>query len=214
MNPYEVVSIPGHPNMFVRRVARDAWERAGSPGLRSAGRLYDAQKALFVGWANRLPGFSPADNPDNTSLRLAHVRFIAFDVVPPYTVTQRAAMLDAGFVAPYSYEPWHFEVPGVYNYEIVKSIPSTSSLETVLIESREVMETVVRAPNKTIVHFRNGGKMNFANDAQYSTFKTQLEVLKKNGGSNLMTLPEVKAVVNVDWPTFNMLAAYFGAPAN
>ncbi|GAA5205876.1 hypothetical protein [Microbacterium kyungheense] len=124
MSPLDVIEIPGYPGWFARRVAVEAWQRAGSPRLTSAGRLYASQKYLWDGWAARLPGFNPADNPDDETQRLAHVRFVAFDLANPNH--DRAAMQRAGFTFPYSYEPWHAELPNVRSYAIVRDIPSTA----------------------------------------------------------------------------------------
>lgn len=108
--------------------AAAAWEAAGRPRLSSAGRLYLDQKYLFDGWINRLPGFNPADNPDDETQRLAHVRFAAFDLANP--ARDRAACERAGLIFPYSYEPWHCELPNVRRFPIVRSLPSTAASTT------------------------------------------------------------------------------------
>ena len=127
MNALDIISLPGHPGMFARRVAVQAWQSAGSPPVNSAGRLYAEQKRLYDGWKDRTPGFSPADNPDDESLPLAHVRFVAFDIDP--TNDRIRKLSEAGFRRPYTYEPWHWELPNVRSYALVRSIPSTASLD-------------------------------------------------------------------------------------
>ena len=124
MSALDVIPIPGHPGMFARRAFVEAWQEAGSPPLNSAGRLYADQKYFWDGWAERKPGFNPADNPDDETQRLAHVRFAAGDIDPtPERIRRLSA---AGLVRPYAYEPWHWELPNVRQYAIVRSIPTTA----------------------------------------------------------------------------------------
>lgn len=123
MSALDVIPIPGHPGMYARRVFVEAWQAAGSPPLNSAGRLYGKQKEFYDGWVNRLPGFNPADNPDDETQRLAHVRFAAGDIDP--TPDRIRRLTAAGLIRPYSYEPWHWELPNVRQYAIVRSIPTT-----------------------------------------------------------------------------------------
>lgn len=124
MSALDIIPIPGHAGMYARRAFVEAWQVAGSPPLNSAGRLYLQQKYFWDGWAARLPGFNPADNPDDESQRLAHVRFAAGDIDP---TPDRVRRLEAaGLVRPYSYEPWHWELPNVRRYAIVRSIPASA----------------------------------------------------------------------------------------
>lgn len=123
MSPLDIIPVPGHDGMYARRAFVEAWQRAGSPRLRSAGRLYREQKDLYDGYRAGRPGFNPADNPDDETQRLAHVRFVAGDIANP-TPEVVAACKRAGLVFPYSYEPWHGELPGVYSYPIVRAIPA------------------------------------------------------------------------------------------
>lgn len=123
MSPLDVIPLPGYPDMYARRVAVEAWQAAGSPRPNSAGRLHAKQKEFWDGWVARLPGFNPADNPDDESQKLAHVRFVAFDIDP---TPDRVRRLEAaGFIRPYKHEPWHWELPNVRQYAIVRSIPTT-----------------------------------------------------------------------------------------
>ncbi|MFB4348484.1 hypothetical protein [Microbacterium sp. CR_7] len=124
MSPLDIIPIPNHPGMYARRVLVEAWQAAGAPPINSAGRLYDKQKYFYDGWVNRLPGFNPADNPDDESQALAHVRFVALDIDPTPERVQRLAA--AGLRRPYRYEPWHWELPNVRSYAIVRSIPTTA----------------------------------------------------------------------------------------
>ncbi|MCK8465875.1 hypothetical protein M0722_01590 [Microbacterium sp. KSW4-16] len=137
MSPLDIIPIPGHPGMHARRIAVEAWRTAGSPPINSAGRLYGAQKYFWDGWAQRLPGFNPADNPDDESQRLAHVRFVAFDIDPtPERIRRLGA---AGMIRPYAYEPWHWELPNVRSYAIVRSLPSTAGGTTTPTQRRDPM---------------------------------------------------------------------------
>lgn len=125
MSPLDIIELPGQPGKFGRRILVEAWQAAGSPPVSNngAGRLYGVQKYFWDGWAERLPGFNPADNPDDESQRLAHVRFVALDIDPtPERVRRLAA---AGLIRPYSYEPWHWELPNVRRYAIVRELPAT-----------------------------------------------------------------------------------------
>ena len=117
----DIVQIPGYPGLFARRVVVEKWQRAGSPQINDAGRLYSTQKAAWNAYQNGTG--SPADNPDRPDLYpLAHVRFAALDVVN----SARGAMTAAGFEYPYSYEPWHAQLPNIYAYPLVDSIPASA----------------------------------------------------------------------------------------
>lgn len=124
MSGLDIIPIPGHPGMWARRAFVQAWQAAGSPPLNSAGRLYADQKYFYDGWRDRLPGFNPADNPDDETQRLAHVRGVAGDIDPTPDRVRRLAA--AGLIRPYSYEPWHWELPNVRSYAIVRTIPSAA----------------------------------------------------------------------------------------
>lgn len=125
MSPLDVIPLPGYPGMFGRRRLAEAWQKAGSPHPNSAGRLYGEQKRLFDGFRDGLPGFAPADNPDDESQRLAHVRFVALDIDPtPERIKRLSA---AGLYRPYAYEPWHWELPNVRDYAIVRSLPGSAA---------------------------------------------------------------------------------------
>ena len=125
MSPLDIIELPGQPGKFARRAFVEAWQAAGSPPVNSAGRLYGVQKHFYDGWVNRLPGFNPADNPDDESQRLAHVRFVAGDIDP--TPERIRRLRAAGLIRPYSYEPWHWELPNVRSYAIVRSIPTPAT---------------------------------------------------------------------------------------
>ncbi|EQM75916.1 hypothetical protein [Microbacterium maritypicum] len=124
MSALDIIPIPGHAGMFARRIVVEAWQAAGSPPINSAGRLYKQQLYYWDGWRLRLPGFNPADNPDDESQALAHVRFGALDIDP---TPERIRKLEAaGLVRPYKYEPWHWELPNVRQYAIVRTIPASA----------------------------------------------------------------------------------------
>lgn len=125
MGALDIVELPGHPGHYMRRVAVDAWIRAGRPRPRSTGRLYSEQKYLFDGWRAGKPGFYPADNPDATWMQLSHVRFVAIDIWDNYSYW-RPKMLAAGWL-PLSHEPWHFYLPNPQQYALVTSIPASAT---------------------------------------------------------------------------------------
>lgn len=122
-----VVELPGYPGWYAHADLVRAWQAAGSP--RPNGnplRFYADQKRLWDGWAARRPGFSPADNPDNPNAPLVHMRGIGIDIDP--TPARVASLSAAGLVRPYSYEPWHWQLPGsVTRYPRVLSLPAPAA---------------------------------------------------------------------------------------
>lgn len=135
MSALDIVRLPGYASMWARRIVVEKWQAAGSPPVNSAGRLYAAQKYLYDGWRAGRPGFNPADNPDDESQRLAHVRFVALDITPTNERIRR--LTNAGFIRPYSREPWHFELPNVYSYPIVRTLPAGGGLTPIYEEEEE-----------------------------------------------------------------------------
>lgn len=121
----DVIQFPGTAFWGIRPLV-EAWERAGRPRFHSAGRLYGEQKYLWDGYAAGKPGFFPADNPDDESQRLAHVRFAALDITN-ITREIRSRLEAAGLIFPYDYEPWHCELPNVRRYPIVRSLPTITA---------------------------------------------------------------------------------------
>lgn len=124
MSALDIIEMPGQPGKYGRRVLIDALVSAGSPPVNSLGRLYAQQKYFYDGWVRRLPGFNPADNPDDESQALAHVRFGAADIDPTPARIRRLSA--AGLIRPYGYEPWHWEVPKVRSYAIVRALPTNA----------------------------------------------------------------------------------------
>lgn len=116
---------------WARQEIADAWRAAGSPPLNSAGRLYGPQKELFDGWCAGLPGYNPADDPDDETQQLAHVRFVALDIDP--TPARVAALERAGLVRPYKHEPWHWTLPGdMRRFPIVRELPTPNQEEEMI----------------------------------------------------------------------------------
>lgn len=126
MNADDVIPLPGtDPVMYARRAVVDAWTAAGSPTPNSATRLYDEQRELRDGFEQGLPGYSPADDPDDPSQPLAHVRGVALDITP--TPERVAALEAAGLVRPYDYEEWHWQLPGdVRRFPLITTYPTTN----------------------------------------------------------------------------------------
>lgn len=151
MGAHDVIELPGQPGKYGRRALVDAWRAAGSPWVNSAGRLYAEQKHFWDGWVQGLPGFNPADNPDDETQRLAHVRFGALDIDPtPERVRRLAA---AGLIRPYAYEPWHWELPSIRSYSIVRSLPSTGASTVPRLPEGKTMDDV------KMIHWMNGSKV-------------------------------------------------------
>lgn len=150
MSPDDIIELPGQPGFYARRAIVDAWVRAGSPPVNSAGRLYSSQKYLYDGWASGKPGFYPADNPDQAWRPLAHVRFVALDI---NATPERVRALSAqGLVRPYSYEPWHWQLPGdVRVYPLVTSIPSTAAGAEKPFDPKTVLEASMSNPIVNVV---------------------------------------------------------------
>lgn len=212
MSATDIIELPGQPGKYGRRALVEAWVAAGSPPVNKdgAGRLYAAQKYFWDGWRLRLPGFNPADNPDDESQRLAHVRFGGLDITP---TPERIRRLEAaGLIRPYKYEPWHWELPNVRRYSIVREIPATAAGSAKPMEGIIMAEAIVAAPNGVVVHLRAGGKTNFTKPAEYNTFRDQVAFLRAQGATDLMPLPPLEKVPAVTWDTFNFLCAYIGAP--
>lgn len=216
MSAHDIIQLPGHPGKWGRRALVEAWIAAGSPPVNDggAGRLYGLQKYFWDGWAARLPGFNPADNPDDESQRLAHCRFGALDITPTPERVRR--LLAAGLIRPYSYEPWHFELPNIRTYSIVRALPSALPAaltgSTIYQKGFDMAEAIISTPNGKVVHLRSGGKTNFETAKDYNTFRDQVAFLRDAGATDLMPLPELGKVPRVEWDTFTFLCGYFGAP--
>ncbi|KTR77427.1 hypothetical protein NS234_07425 [Microbacterium oxydans] len=212
MSALDIIPLPGQPGKWGRRVLVEAWIEAGSPPVNDggAGRLYGLQKYFWDGWADRLPGFNPADNPDDESQRLAHVRFGALDITP---TPERVRRLEAaGLIRPYDYEPWHFELPNIRKYSIVRSLPAAATGSNTYQKGLDMAEAIISAPNGKVVHLRSGGKTDFESVKDYNTFRDQVAFLRDAGATDLMPLPPLDKVPKVSWDTFTFLCGYFGAP--
>lgn len=151
MSALDVIEIPGYPGMYARRALVEAWVEAGSPPITKpdgAGRLHGSQKRLYDGWIQGLPGYFPADNPDDESQALGHVRFAALDIDP---TPDRVRRLEAaGLVRPFKHEPWHWALPDVRRYPIVRSLPTPTGKP-----SKEEEDMIVNIQGRAGV--RSGG---------------------------------------------------------
>src|SRR5690606_17568277 len=76
------------------------------------------------------------------------------------------------------------------------------------------METVVKAPNGTVVHIAPGAKYNFGSADEYNRARDQINTLRRFGGSNIMPLPAITEVRPVGWDTFEFLCKYAGVEAS
>lgn len=124
-DPMQVIEIPWQPGMYAVRALVDKLIVAGRPRINSAHRVYQDQKnarnAYLAGTG------SPADDPDRPDLyELGHVRAIAVDIdVTPENVRRLSA---AGLVRPFSWEGWHWRLPGdVRRFPLLFSLPSNAS---------------------------------------------------------------------------------------
>lgn len=141
MSILDVIEIPGWPGRYARRFIVEMWQDAGSPPINDAGRLKHQQQAAWDASQNGTG--SPADDPNRPDIfPLAHVRFVALDVPPAYA----PAMLRAGFVRPYSYEPWHFQASGdVRRFDLVTSIPGAAGSGSTPFEEEDMFTDADRA---------------------------------------------------------------------
>ncbi|WP_336647515.1 hypothetical protein [Microbacterium sp. MMO-10] len=148
MSPDDVVPL-GKTPYFARRAVAEAWAAAGYPPINSATRLYSEQKKLFDGWQAGWAGYSPADNPDDTSQALAHVRGVALDITA--TDSRVEALSAAGLVRPYSYEPWHWQLPGdVRRFPLITAFPNTPAAPAVERSEEDTMARLIRNTDGTI----------------------------------------------------------------
>lgn len=220
-SPLDIIPIPGHPGMFNRRAWVEAWQAAGSPPINnnSAGRLYGIQKMFYDGWRAGLPGFNPADNPDDERQRLAHVRFVAGDINP---TPDRVRRLEAaGLKRPYSYEPWHWELPNVRSYAIVRSIPSTAGGGAASAPStspiKRVGKNVIyvgRTDDGLVVSIPEGGKVHdFASPDEYNLNRDTIAVVNSKLPAEYRTVqpPALKDVVFMSRDKLNLLIKTHGA---
>lgn len=148
MSPDDIIELPGQPGFYARRAIVDAWVRAGSPPVNSAGRLETEQQRAYDKF--RAGTGAPADNPAETWRPLAHVRFVALDI---NATPERVRALSAqGLVRPYSYEPWHWQLPGdVRAYPLVTSIPSTAAGAEKPFDPKTVLEASMSNPIVNVV---------------------------------------------------------------
>lgn len=123
-DPLEVIEVPWQKGMFGRRALVEALDRAGRPRINSMHRTYGQQKEFWVAYQNGTG--SPADNPDRPDLfELGHVRGIAADI--DATADNVRRLTAAGLVRPFSWESWHWRLPGsVQKYPLMFSIPSVA----------------------------------------------------------------------------------------
>lgn len=173
MSALDVIALPGQPGKYARRAIVEAWQEAGSPPVNSAGRLYADQKHFYDGWRAGLPGFNPADNPDDETQRLAHVRFVALDIDPTPARVQRLSA--AGLIRPYTYEPWHWELPNVRTYGIVRKLPAPASGggNTTRPEEDEDMIIIIERSNSKLSKARllSNGKARIISPAENNVYR-------------------------------------------
>ena len=148
MSPDDVVPL-GKTPYYARRAVAEAWAAAGYPPINSATRLKVEQKELFDGWQAGWDGYAPADDPDDPNAPLAHVRGVALDITP--TPERVAALSRAGLVRPYSYEPWHWQLPGdVRRFPLITAFPSPAAPATpapIPSEEDDMLALKIKLPN-------------------------------------------------------------------
>jgi len=103
-----------------------------------------------------------------------------------------------GFTQSWDSEPWHWQFNGAAGNE------ATAKKE------EEIMEVVFAAPNGNVIHMAPGVRSTFSSQAEYETFRGEINFLLERGGTNMMQLPAIGAVVGVSWDTYKRLCKYFG----
>lgn len=142
MNALDVVKLPG-TEFWARRLVVDAWIAAGSPPVNSAGRLHGEQLQFWHDYLYN--GGAGADNPDDPNQDLGHVRFVALDITP--TPARVRALEAAGLIRPYPWEPWHWAVPNVKQYDLVTELPKEWSDMATKQEIKDAMFEVLTGTN-------------------------------------------------------------------
>ena len=199
MSPLDIIEIPGYPGLYTRRIVVEMWQRAGSPHINDAGRLFqeqlDARLAYEGGWG------SPADDPRRPDrYPLAHVRFGALDVVN----SARSAMIAAGFEYPYDYEPWHGQLPNIYSYPLVTSIPASASDGSTDFQIPELpKEDDMHAVRQDGVP--NSGIIIRGSDAPYTLEDGQFNLVAGTFGLKVLNLAkwQYDGIVNQQWIAFD-----------
>ncbi|MEO2132742.1 hypothetical protein [Microbacterium sp.] len=152
----------------------------------------DAVKSGWLSSGDRVARMAAANESPGTAWGGRHVHFV---------------VSDNAFGASSSYadfDPRPIIVAALANGGVSGPTPGGSM--------KGIMETIVAAPNGTVVHIYPGGKHNFGSVSEYNTFRDQVNFLRSRGASNLMPLPDLAQVPNVTWPTFEYLCKYVGAP--
>lgn len=149
MNAHDIIEVPWQPGNYARRVLVEALDRAGRPHGNSFGRLRSVQQEAYDKYRAGLG--SPADDPNRPdAFPLAHVRFVAADIDPTPDRVRR--LTAAGLVRPYKHEPWHWQVPNVYLYPLVDSIPAlAASTPTPILEEDMNIVLYLYTPTNTLL---------------------------------------------------------------
>lgn len=133
---FDIIEVPWQPGAYGRRALVELVAKAlGKPRINSMLRLRpEQQRARDLYLAGK---GSPADDPNRPDLyELGHVRGIAVDI--DATADNVRRLLAVGLVRPFSYEPWHFRIPGsVQPWSLVDAIPA--SLEAKPFEEDDSM---------------------------------------------------------------------------
>lgn len=211
-SPLDIVALPGvFPTRYARRFMVEKWIAAGKPPVNDAGRLY--QQQLNARLAFEAGRGSPADDPrEPWRYPLAHTRFVAFDI--DATPARVAALTAQGLVRPFSYEPWHWTVPNVYDFPIVTSIPATAGDGSTPFNPPSApigdatMSYPVRLNNRHLFHIgENGFIKHFATDTPVGNQKdTGPATLTRNIVSPTDTW------IDLDLPNFLNQLDSFGIP--
>lgn len=209
-SPLDIVALPGvFPAKYARRFMVEKWIAAGKPPVNDAGRLY--QQQLDARLAFEAGRGSPADDPrEPWNYPLAHTRFVAFDI--DATSTRVAALTAQGLVRPFSYEPWHWTVPNVYDYPIVKSIPATAGDGSTPFNppapiGDESMSYPIRLNKAHLLHIgENGFIKHFATNAAVGNEKRGVAELTKD------IVSPTDAWIDLDTQNFLYQLDSFGIP--
>lgn len=140
-DPYDIIELPWQPGVYGRRALVDALDRAGRPWTNSVLRLKAEQQKAWDAYQNGTG--SPADDPNRPDVfPLAHVRGIAADIDATAENVRRLSAV--GLVRPYSYEPWHWQLPGnVRVWPLIDSIPTQSEEDDMYNDSDRKRDDLV-----------------------------------------------------------------------
>lgn len=111
-------------------------------------------------------------------------------------------------------EEWHFEHFAELDNHRNDPTPAgeNSAPFTADRKGTSMKEIYFVAPNGTVVHLMGSVKTNFATEGQYSIWREQVASWRAAGATDMVAVPDLGSVPQVDWATYNMIVDSFGAP--